>query len=112
MSIAYYQDLVNVVPMAGMNWIHHCKRALYAHYTAPLESSFKQFRWGLVLFFCGMVILYGASQLLVPSLQQELVVLAGLLLGGCGFVIAILAQMRMMISRMWRFFSESKNHRD
>lgn len=85
------------------------KKLLHAHYTAPLETSFKQFRWGLSLFFCGMVILYGASQLLEPSLTQELVVLLGLIVIGCGFLIAILAQVRMVISRVWQFFKRSKD---
>lgn len=92
-----------------MIWTRKLKQRLLHHYTAPLEVSFRQFRLGLSFFFCGLVIIYGASQLLEPSMQQELVVLLGLLVGGCGFVIAILAQARMMISRMWRFFSESKN---
>lgn len=83
--------------------------SLKTYFYAPLDISFKQFRWGVSLFFCGMVILYGASQLLTPSLSQELVVLAGLIVGGIGFVLAILAQVRMMISRMWHFFKRNNN---
>lgn len=90
-----------------MNRLQQLKHCLHRHYTAPLEISFRQFRWGLSLFFCGMVIIYGASQLLKPSLQQEVTVLAGLLIGGCGFLIAILAHVRMVISRMWGFFANS-----
>lgn len=91
-----------------MNW----KERLRAHYTAPLESSFRQFRWGFSLFFCGLVLIFGASQLLEVSLAQELVVLLGLLVGGCGFIIAMLAQVRMMISRIWRFFSRPPRDSD
>lgn len=89
------------------------KQRVKAHFRAPLDASFKQFRWGVSLFFCGMVILYGASQLLTPSLQQELVVLLGLVVGGLGFVVAMLAQIRMTISRIWHFFKRShENPRD
>jgi hypothetical protein len=84
-----------------MNW----KEAFKAHYTAPLEVSFRQFRLGLSLFFCGLVILYGASQLMEPSVQQELVVLVALVVGGLGFILAMMAQVRMIISRLWHFFS-------
>jgi hypothetical protein len=80
------------------------KQRVKAHFSAPLDASFKQFRWGVSLFFCGMVIVYGASQLLTPSLPQEVVVLLGLVVGGIGFVVAMLAQIRMTISRVWHFF--------
>jgi hypothetical protein len=85
-----------------------CKKKFSAYFTVPLEITFKQFRLGLALFFCGLVIIYGASQLLPPSLQQELTVLAGLLTGGCGFAIAMLSQLRMTVSRVWHFFNRNK----
>ncbi len=77
---------------------------LKMHYTAPLDASFRQFRLGFALFFLGLVILYAGQQLLEPSLAQELVTLLALLVGGAGFVVAMLAQVRMVISRILRFF--------
>jgi hypothetical protein len=89
--------------------IQFLKRYLYQYFTVTMEVSFKQFRLGLSLFFCGLVAIYGAGQLLTPSLQQELVVLVGLMIGGAGFVIALLGQIRMMVSRFWHFFQRPKN---
>lgn len=91
--------------------IHRIKAAfrallagLKAHYTAPWEASFYQFRLGFAFFFLGLVLLYGAHQLLSPSLAQELAVLLALLICGAGFLVAMLAQVRMVISRILRFF--------
>jgi hypothetical protein len=82
------------------------KAALKEHYTAPLEQTFKQFRLGAMLFFLGAVIIYIALNNLEASLQQELVTLAGLAVGGLGFLIAMLAQIRMLISRIVKFFMD------
>jgi apolipoprotein N-acyltransferase len=79
---------------------------LKAHYSAPLSVSFKQFRLGAMLFFLGGVLIYLANAQLSPSAAQEATVLAGIIIGGCGFVWAMLAQMRMLISRIVRFFQE------
>ncbi len=70
----------------------------------PLAQSFKQFRLGAVLFFVGLLLVYLASQLLQPSLSQEIATLIGLCVIGLGFVIAISAQMRMLISRLVAFW--------
>ncbi|MEJ2442768.1 MAG: hypothetical protein P8Y42_04810 [Exilibacterium sp.] len=83
-----------------MNW----KQALLNHYTAPLEKPFRQFRNGAMFFFTGLVIVYCANQLLQPSLRQELAVLSGLLMLGAGFLLAMLAQVRLVISRILGFF--------
>ncbi len=83
-------------------------QALVKHYTTPLQEIFKQFRLGFALFLVGGVIIYASMQLLVPSLQQELCVLAGLVIGGTGFILALMAQMRMLISRIVRFFSDKQ----
>lgn len=50
--------------------------------------------------------IYIANQQLTPSTLQEALVLAGILIGGAGFIWAMLAQMRMLISRIVRFFQE------
>lgn len=85
------------------NW----RQALKHHYTGTLEQGFRQFRQGVAFFFLGLVGLYIAQSLLQPSLTQELVVLASLLVGGAGFIWAMMAHLRMLIGRLIRFFSHS-----
>lgn len=79
---------------------------LKEHYSAPLSVSFRQFRLGAMLFFLGGVLIYVANTQFAPSATQEAIVLAGITVGGSGFVWAMLAQMRMLISRIVRFFQE------
>ena len=86
-----------------MDW----KKAFYKHYTTPPEQLFPRFKLGAVIFLLGMIVIYGAYQLLEPSIQQELVTLIGLLLIGFGFIFAMLVQLRMLIGRILRFFFES-----
>lgn len=74
---------------------------------APFPVCYRQFRLGTVIFFCGMVTIYMASQIIEPSLKQELVTLAGLLLVAVGFVIAIFAQARILFSRLYHFWHDS-----
>ncbi len=76
------------------------------HYTAPLSLSFKQFRVGATLFFVGGILIYIANSQIEPSAKQEAVVLIGMMIGGIGFLWAMLAQMRMLISRIVQFFQE------
>lgn len=80
------------------------RSALKHHYTAPLYASFKQFRLGVALFFLGLVILYGGTQILEPSITQELVVALAILVIACGFTVAMMAHVRMVISRVLRFW--------
>ena len=83
-----------------MKWL----QALKHYYSEPLEHAFKQFRLGAMLFFLGMVMIYIAHQLWTDSLQQELITLTGVIVVGLGFLIAMMAQIRMIISRMVIFF--------
>ncbi|NHN37759.1 hypothetical protein G8764_10670 [Pseudomaricurvus alcaniphilus] len=69
-----------------------------------MELSFKQFKLGAMLFFFGGVLIYIAGTTLPPSTRQEILLLAGLVIGGFGFLIAMMAQLRMLISRLLRFF--------
>lgn len=80
------------------------RKRLKQHYLASLEQSFKQFRLGTVIFFAGLVVIYIASQSLTPSLAQELLTLTGLIIVGIGFIIAMLAQVRMLVGRLLRFW--------
>lgn len=88
--------------MSENRWLTLLKQ----HYSAPLSVSFKQFRLGAGLFFVGGVTIYLANTQLQPSVQQEIAVLVGMLVGGAGFLWAMLAQMRMLISRILRFFTD------
>ena len=80
------------------------KQALLRYCSVPQEKLFRQFRNGAMLFFAGFVAVYGAHQSLVPSLEQELAVLGGICFIALGFVIAILAQFRLIAGRFLQFF--------
>jgi len=77
---------------------------LKAHYTAPMKQCFQQFKLGAMLFFTGLVGLYIAQTSMQDSLQQELLALGGVTMAGLGFLIAMLAQIRMLISRLLNFY--------
>ena len=79
---------------------------LKQHYTAPLNVAFKQFKLGAMVFFLGMVMVYMSQQLLPPSPQQELFLLVAIVLVAIGFIIAMMAQVRLLISRLLRFFMD------
>ncbi len=81
--------------------------ALYQHYITPPEQVFPRFKLGAMIFFLGLVIIYSGSQLLEPSLLQEIMTLIGLTTIGLGFLIAMMAQVRMLIGRILRFFFEN-----
>ncbi len=82
------------------------KQLLAQHYSAPLKSVFKQFRLGLALFFVGLVIIYAAYQTQPPSLQQEIITLIGIIVVAFGFLMAMLAQIRMLIIRIVTFIND------
>jgi len=76
---------------------------LYKHYTASQIMVFKQFRLGVCFFFTGLVGIYGNYNLLQPSMLQELFLFASLAMIGVGFIIAMLAQIRMLVNRIIHF---------
>ena len=84
------------------------KELLLNHYSADLKTVFKQFRNGSLAFGGGLMLIFYANTHLEPSLQQELIVLFALVLGGMGFAIAMLAQMRMIIGRFVQFFIKER----
>lgn len=79
---------------------------LHDYYSVSLVRVFYVFRGGLIYFFVGLMTIYLAGQSMVPSLEQDLVVLLGLLLMAVGFVIAMMAHMRLIIGRFVQFFSK------
>ena len=79
--------------------------ALKQYYLEPLEKTFKKFRNGVIYFSVGLITFYLASTNIKPSALQELVVLGALCLSITGFTIAMLAQTRMIISRIVKFFT-------
>ncbi|MDO3386498.1 hypothetical protein QWI17_11685 [Gilvimarinus sp. SDUM040013] len=76
---------------------------------APFAICYKQFRLGAMIFFCGMVTIYIASQSMEPSLQQELITLLGVVVVGIGFAIAMLAQARILFSRLYHFWHDRRH---
>lgn len=80
-------------------------RALHQHYAAPPEQVFPRFKLGAMIFFMGLVVIYGGYQLLEPSLAQEIITLSGLVLIGIGFLTAMMAQVRMLIGRIIKIFT-------
>ncbi len=77
---------------------------LRRYYSAPLAQTFRKFRSGLIYFSVGLIVIYLAQSNLQPSLRQEIVTLCGIALLACGFFIAMMAHIRMIISRIVRFF--------
>jgi hypothetical protein len=85
--------------------LNRIKATLLAHYTAPQVTIFKTLRTGFILFFSGLITLYIAINNIPPSLEQEILTLLGLIVGAIGFGIAILAYIRLVISRLVVFFT-------
>ena len=69
-----------------------------------MQNTFKKFRSGLIYFSVGMMTIYMANQSMPDSLNRDIVTLAGLALVVIGFFIAILAHIRLIISRIFNFF--------
>ena len=65
---------------------------------------FKQFRDGAIYFSVGLLTIYLANSTLAPSVSQEIIVLLGLVLTFIGFVMAMLAQIKLIASRLYHFF--------
>lgn len=81
-------------------------KGLKQYYSAPLNTSFHKFRNGLIYFSVGLIMIYIAHSSMLPSASQEVVVLAGILLSAVGFFIAMMAQVRMIISRIIQFIEK------
>ncbi len=80
------------------------RSALYAHYMTPPEQIFPRFKLGAMIFLLGLVVIYCGTQLLPPSIIQEINTLVGLLLIAIGFLMSLMAQVRMLIGRILRIF--------
>lgn len=80
-------------------------KGLKTYYSAPLNTSFHKFRNGLIYFSVGLIMIYMAHANMLPSASQEIVVLGGIVLSAVGFFIAMMAQIRMIISRIVHFFN-------
>lgn len=86
-----------------MSW-RRLRKAIRAYYFVPLEVSFRQFRAGLIYFATGFGAVLMANAYMESSLQQELIVLGGMVLGGYGFVLALIGQSRLLVGRLLRFW--------
>ncbi len=70
-----------------------------------MTQVFQQFRLGLAFFFVGGVLIW-QSQQISPSLAEELLFLAGIVIGGVGFIVAMMAQIRHIIGHFLRFWQD------
>lgn len=82
------------------------KAALVRHYSAPQAVAFRQFRAGIIYFGVGLGTVLMANNNLTPSLGQELLILGGLVLTAIGFIIAVHAEIRLVISRLIQFLKK------
>lgn len=89
--------------MKNFTW-RNVKQLLSEHYSAPLYKVFRQFRNGAIFFAVGMMIIYLSLTAMPPSAKQEFILLCGILIAAGGFVVAILAHIRMIIGRVVHFF--------
>lgn len=87
-----------------MNLWQRVIKAIKTFYLAPLEIAFRQFRAGLIYFGVGFGTVLLANAHMEESLMQELVVLGGLLVGGLGFVLALIGQSRLLVGRLLHFW--------
>lgn len=69
-----------------------------------IEKCFQRFRLGMSVFFIGMVTLYGAENLLQPSLQQEIVAALALFVVAGGISLALIAELFFIGYRVLQFF--------
>lgn len=76
--------------------------ALKQHYSASLDTVFNQFRLGAAIFFTGMIGVY-AGYTMPSSWSQELLLLGSLIVVACGFLLAMMAHIRMIIIRIINF---------
>ena len=76
------------------------------YYSSPLEQTFRRFRNGLIYFSVGMITIYLAQINLEASVKQELITAFGIFLVAIGFFIAMMAQIKMLISRIVFFFTK------
>lgn len=78
-------------------------KALKIYYSAPLGTVFRQFRAGVIYFSVGLMSIFMANTYLQPSLQQEWAVFFGLALAAIGFLLALMAEVRLIIGRFVQF---------
>jgi hypothetical protein len=82
------------------------RKTIRAYYSAPIEVAFRQFRAGLIFFATGFGAILMANAYMEPSVQQEFIVLGGMILGSYGFILALLGQSRVLVGRLMRFWSK------
>ncbi|BFM06433.1 hypothetical protein [Halioxenophilus aromaticivorans] len=79
--------------------------ALKHHYSASLDTVFKQFRLGAAIFFTGMVGVYSGYHM-ESSWPQEIILAISLVVVALGFLLAMLAHIRMVIIRIINFIKD------
>lgn len=66
------------------------------------RKTLRFYALGALLFFIGLGFIQWADKLIEPSIQQESYALLGTIVGACGFFIAMVAQVLMIINRFRR----------
>ena len=77
---------------------------LKVYSSAPQIQTFKRFRDGAIYFAVGLITIYLANVSMTPSAKQEFIVLLGLCLTSLGFIMAMVAQIKLIVSRIFHFF--------
>ena len=67
----------------------------------------RRFRNGVLLFAAGLATVVTAGSAMPPSVGQEALILLGMIAGGCGFLCALLAEVRFVIGRIIRFIRQA-----
>lgn len=70
-----------------------------------MGQLFRKFRAGVIYFGVGGIMIYLANVAVEPSVLQEVVMLAGIIMLVIGFIIAISMQFRMLVSRIYSFLN-------
>lgn len=83
--------------------LRRLKEDLLQYYSRSSARAFHRFRSGVIYFAVGFGTILMANLYMPPSLQQELVVLLALILTAIGFVMAMIAQTHLIISRLVQF---------
>lgn len=72
------------------------------------RKTLRLYGLGALLFFIGIGFIQAGDQLVEPSLKQEVTVLMGVLIGGSGFLTAMIAQCILILQRFQQMGKQNK----
>lgn len=79
-------------------------RSYYSKLIDKPRLAFRHIGAGLIIFMGGGCLMLLANKELVPSVQQELLVLAGIIIATAGCIITLPAYLCFLISRFRKFW--------